>query len=533
MVEQSDVQDPEGIGRRSFLARSIAIGALVGLPPSVLAACGSGGGAVGTTAAAGVAVGTAIGAFSHAFGELDPHIGVDQTTYTVGWHVYEGLMNLNPVTRQVERALAGAEPEKVSDTLYRVPLREGATFHDGTPVKASDVVFSFERIRDPKTASFYAPYLEFIDTVRAVDDATVEIKLNRPFALFRDRLIFIRVVPEAVVVANAKALSLKPVGTGPYSFVELVANDHLTMRKFPKYGGDEVGPYDTITLRSMEDLSARLAALRGDEVGVMEDPADRDLPSLAKAGGIKTESKPGFAQTLMLFNHARKPFDDPRVRQAIMYAIDREALVKAVYDGHATVADSLIPSTYPGYVKPTTTYSYDPERAKSLLAAAGHSDFTFELMVNSLSYVGAQAPFIKEQMAAAGIDAKLRLGDSQALFARVTGGQYSAFITISDTSIFGQDPDLWLRYIYSGAFAKQFLYWDTPETKQVQKLLDDALYAPRAQQLEMWAKIQNIVADQAVCPSMIHRAQPTAWRDSLPQFQPVNTTGLYFLAKAA
>jgi peptide/nickel transport system substrate-binding protein len=530
MVEQSDVQDPEGIGRRSFLQRSIAIGALVGLPSSVLAACGGGGRVVGTTAAA---TATAIGAFSHAFGELDPHIGVDQTTFTVGWHVYEGLMNLNPVSRAVELGLAAAEPEKVSDTLYRIGLRPGAVFHDGTPVKASDVVFSFERIRDPKTASFYAPYLTFIDTIRAVDDATVEIKLNRPFALFRDRLIFIRVVPEAVVVANAKALSLKPVGTGPYAFVELAANDHITMKRFAKYDGREVGPYQTITLRSMEDVSARLAALRSDEVGVMEDPADRDLASLGKTGGIQTASKPGFNQTLLLFNHAHKPFDDPRVRQALMYAIDREALVKAVYDGHATVADSLIPSTYPGYAKPSTVYGYDPERAKSLLAAAGQSDLAFELMVNSLSYIGAQAPFIKEQMAAAGINAKLRLGDSQALFARVTGGQYSAFITPSDTSIFGQDPDLWLRYVYSGAFAKQFLYWDTPETKQVQKLLDGALYVSKPQQLAAWAKIQDIVAEQAVCPSLIHRAQPTAWHDSLPKFQPVNTTGLYFLAKAA
>ncbi|WP_318597868.1 ABC transporter substrate-binding protein [Conexibacter stalactiti] len=537
MVRVSGSEDPNSIGRRSFLQRGAAVGTLAVLPTSLLAACGSGGETVGGTTAGGsggAAVADAIGGFSHNFREMDPHVGVDVTTYTVGWHVHEGLMDLNPVTREVELGLAAADPEEVRENVWQVRLRDGATFHDGTPVRASDVVFSFERIRNPETASFFISYLDFIRSARAVDDTTVEFTLRQPFALFRNRLIFIRVVPEAIVARDARAMSTRPVGTGPYAFVELAANDHITLRRAARYSGPKRAPYGTITLRAMEDISARLAALRASEIGVMEDPADRDLDSLARQSGIRTTSEPGFNQTILMFNHARRPFDDKRVRQAIMYGLDREALVRSVYAGNGSVAESLIPSTYPGFARPSTVYTYDPERARALLAEAGHDGgLDFELMVNSLSYIGEQGPFIKEQLAAAGLNANLRMGDSSALFERVSAGEYGAFITVSDTSVFGQDPDLWLRYIYSGAFARQFLYWDTPQTREVLRLLDGALYeTDEAKQQAAWARIQGIVAEEAVCPSLIHRSQPTAWRDSLAGFQPINTTGLYFLQAA-
>ncbi len=471
MVRVSGSEDPNAIGRRSFLQRGAMVEALVALPSTALAACGSGGETVGgaTTGGSGgaAAPAEAIGGFSHNFREMDPHVGVDVTTYTVGWHVHEGLMDLNPVTREVELGLAAADPEEIRENVWHVRLREGATFHDGTPVRASDVVFSFDRIRDPKTASFFISYLDFIRSARAVDDTTVEFVLRQPFALFEAASSSSRVVPQAIVSRDARAMSTRPVGTGPYSFVELAANDHVTLRRNGSYNGPKKGAYATITLRAMEDISARLAALRASEIGVMEDPADRDLPSLAKQSGIRTTSEPGFNQTILMFNNARRPFDDKRVRQAIMYGLDREALVRSVYAGNGSVAESLIPSSYPGFARPSTVYTYDPERARALLAQAGHANgLDFELMVNSLSYVGEQGPFIKEQLAKAGINANLRMGDSSALFERVSAGDYSAFITVSDTSVMGQDPDLWLRYIFSGAFARQFLYWDTPQTRR-------------------------------------------------------------------
>ncbi|MDO8187099.1 ABC transporter substrate-binding protein [Conexibacter sp. JD483] len=538
MVRVSGSEDPNAIGRRSFLQRGAMVGALVALPSTALAACGSGGEAVGGASTGGsggaAAPAEAVGGFSHNFREMDPHVGVDVTTYTVGWHVHEGLMDLNPVTREVELGLAAADPEEVRENVWHVRLRDGATFHDGTPVRASDVVFSFERIRNPETASFFISYLDFIGSARAVDDTTVEFVLRQPFALFRNRLIFIRVVPQAIVSRDARAMSTRPVGTGPYAFVELAANDHITLRRNGSYNGPKKGSYATIRLRAMEDISARLAALRASEIGVMEDPADRDLPSLGKQSGIRTASEKGFNQTILMFNHSRRPFDDTRVRQAIMYGIDRDALVRTVYAGNGTVAESMIPADYPAFARPSTIYTYDPERARALLAQAGHGDgLDFELMVNSLSYIGEQGPFIKEQLAKAGINANLRMGDSSALFERVSAGDYSAFITISDVSVFGEDPDLWLRYFHTGAFARQFLYWQGAQQREVQGLLDGALYeTDTTKQQAAWTRVQELLAAEAVCPTLIHRSQPTAWRDSLGGFQPINTTGLYFLEAA-
>ncbi len=219
-----------------------------------------------------------------------------------------------------------------------------------------------------------------------------------------------------------------------------------------------------------------------------------------------------------------------------MYGLDREALVRSVYAGNGSVAEVADPLQLPRLREtvdrlPRTT----PRACESSCwrRPATRTGLDFELMVNSLSYVGEQGPFIKEQLAQAGINANLRMGDSSALFERVSAGDYSAFITVSDTSVMGQDPDLWLRYTFSGAFARQFLYWDTPQTREVLSLLDGALYeTDEAKQQAAWARVAGDRRRGGRLPSLIHRAQPTAWRDSLSGFQPINTTGLYFLEAA-
>ncbi len=124
-------------------------------------------------------------------------------------------MDLDPATLTARPALATKMPQKINATTYRATLRKGATFHDGSPVRAEDVVFSFERVLDPENASLMAQFVPFIDQVTAVDASTVEFKLKHPFALFPSRISVVRVVPEKIAGADPKASTPRPSARAP------------------------------------------------------------------------------------------------------------------------------------------------------------------------------------------------------------------------------------------------------------------------------------------------------------------------------
>ncbi len=134
-------------------------------------------------------------------------------TQAVNWHTLEGLTELNPATREVYAALGADMPKEVDETTYEVALRDGAVFHDGTPVTADDVVFSFERVLNPDNQSLFASFIPFIDSVTKKDDKTVTVKLKFPFSLVPERPPVVKIVPKAAVEKDEKAFALNPVGT--------------------------------------------------------------------------------------------------------------------------------------------------------------------------------------------------------------------------------------------------------------------------------------------------------------------------------
>ena len=131
-------------------------------------------------------------------------------TVAANWHTLEGLTELHPATREVYAALAAEMPKKVDDTTYEVALRKDAKFSDGSAVTADDVVFSFTRVLDPANKSLYSQFLPFIDKVEAKDAGTVTIKLKYAFSLVAERLSVVKIVPKAVVEADAKKFDMNP-----------------------------------------------------------------------------------------------------------------------------------------------------------------------------------------------------------------------------------------------------------------------------------------------------------------------------------
>lgn len=158
-------------------------------------------------------------------------------------------------------------PTQVDDTTWEVALREGAVFHDGTPVTPEDVVFSFERVLDEANASLYASFIPFIESVTAKDDTTVTIKTKYPFSLVAERLSVVKIVPKALVEADAKAFDLNPVGTGAYKLTDNGASSQVVkFERFDDYTGPNPARVAEMEWQIIPDDSTRTNALSSDSV---------------------------------------------------------------------------------------------------------------------------------------------------------------------------------------------------------------------------------------------------------------------------
>lgn len=463
-------------------------------------------------------------------GSFDPMIASGAVTVSANWHVFEGLVDLDPVTQKAEPALAAEMPTKVDDTTYEIDLREGATFHNGDPVTAEDVVFSYERVLNPDNNSLFRTFIDFVDTVTAVDDDTVQITTDYPFSLIEERLGVVKIVPKSVVEADPEGFGTNPVGSGPYSLVSAVPEDKIVFERYDDYNGPHPALAAGMNWNLLSDASARVTAMSTGTIQAMEDVPYIDVDSLASAADV--ESVQSFGLLFMMFNTKAAPFDDVRVRQAMHYALDMDKIIETGMLGNATPATSFLPETYPNYNEASTVYSYDPEKAEELLAEAGVDDLSITLLTTDTGWVKEVAPLIKESLDAIGIDTTLDIGQSAAMYEKVDSGDYTVAIAPGDPSVFGVDPDLLMNWWYGeNVWTQTRTNWaDSPEYAELRTLLDDAVQQQGDEQQATWDKAYDLLSDQAVLYPLFHRKLPTAWSSQeLIGFAPVPTTGLSFL----
>ncbi len=526
---------------RSRQRRSAGIAAAVLAGALALTACGGGGDAEGdgpTTDADGAPAAGEVdpdaiieaGISYSLSGGFDPMTTSGAVTVAANWHTLEGLTELDPVTREVHAALGADLPEQVDDTTWQVSLREGAVFHNGDPVTVEDVVFSFERVLDPANNSLYLSFIDFIESVEAVDDTTVQINLNYPFSLTPERLSVVKIVPQAVVEADYEAFNALPVGTGPYQMTSATPDDAITFERFDDYTGPRPAQAAGMNWNLLSDAAARVTAMSSGTVHAIEDVPYIDLPALE--GQVDVESVQSFGLLFMMFNTDVEPFDDPRVRQAFHYALDLESIIETGMLGNATAATSFLPEDHPNYNEASTVYSYDPERAQELLAEAGVDSLDITLLMTDTSWVADLAPLIKEDLDAVGINTTLDIGQSGGQYTKVDNGELEVMIAPGDPSVFGNDPDLLMRWWYGdNVWPSDRYHWDdTEEYAQLTSVLDEAVRAEGEAQQELWNQAFDIIAEEAVLYPLFHRQLPTAWSsDELVGFAPVPLTGLSFL----
>lgn len=519
--------------RRNFLKLSGAVGAAAAFT-ATLSACG---GAASTTT--GTTTNTAAvnkdliieAGISYALSTgFDPLSSSGATPMAANLHIFEGLIELHPATRQPYNALAAADPKKVNDTTYQVTIREGAKFHDGSPVTTEDVAFSFTRVMDPANKSLFSQFIPFIQDVKPMDEKTVAFTLKYAFPGFGPRISVVKIVPKALAT-DLKAFDAKPVGSGPYKLVSAVKDDKIVFEAFADYNGPKPALAKGMNWLLLSDAAARVTAVQSGRVQAIEDVPYLDVDGLKSK--VKVESVQSFGLLFLMFNCAKAPFDNKLVRQALHYGMDKEAIIKKALFGNAKAATSYFQEGHPDYVKAKNVYGFDTSKAEELLKQAGVTTLEFELLTTDTAWVKDVAPLILESWnKIPGVKVTVKSLQSGALYSdRVGKGDFSVVAAPGDPSVFGNDADLLLSWFYSGAtWMDKRAFWTTPERTKLQELMNKGSQASGEEAKKIVGEIVDMVSDEVPLYPVFHRQLPSAWDEKkLNGFQPLPTTGLSFV----
>lgn len=463
-------------------------------------------------------------------GAFDPLNASGAVTVAANWHVFESLVDLDPVTREPYAALAAEMPVSEDGLTYTITLRDGAVFHNGDPVTADDVVFSFERVLDPDSKSLFRSFVSFIDSVEAVSDDTVKITTKFPFSLFNRRLGSVKIVPRAAVEADPDGFGAQPVGTGPYRLVSAIPEAEIVFARNDAYTGPRPALAQDMVWNLISDPTARVNALNSGTVMAIEDVPYIDADAVAAVSTL--EKAQSFGLLFAMFNTSAEPFDDVRVRQAFLYALDMDKIIGTGMLGNATAATSFLPQTHPNYHEASVVYGYDPDRARELLAEAGTPELDITLMSTDHGWVRDVAPIIKDSLDQVGFNTTLDIGQSGGQYGKVDAGEMQVMIAPGDPSVFGNDPDILMQWWYGdNVWPKQRYRWaDSPEYQTLTATLTEALSLEGGAQQDKWNEAFDLLSEQVPLYPLFHRQLPTAWDDTqLVGFAPVPTTGLSFL----
>jgi len=445
-------------------------------------------------------------AVASTFTTTDPYDANDTLSQAMAKSFYEGLYGFDKDMKMIPVLAEGYEVSK-DGLVYTIHLKKGIKFHDGTDFKADAVKVNLDRVTNPDNHLKRYGLYNNIAKVEAVDDYTARITLKTPFSPFIAQLAHpstVMISPTALKKWGSKDIAFHPVGTGPFEFVEWKQTDYLKVKKFDGYWRKGYPKVDTITWTPVVDNNSRAALMQTGEAHFTFPVPYEQAEILRTKPDIEVVAAPSIILRYLSMNTQQKPFDNPKVRQAIAYAINKEALAKVAFNGYATPAEGVAPQGVEYAVK-IGEWPYNLAKAKELMKEAGYPDgFETELW-SAYNHTTAQkvTQFLQQQLQQIGIRTRITLLEAGQRVEKVESWQ---------------DPKTApVRLYYVG--------WSTSTGEAdwaLRPLLDGQSWPPKLfntayyESAKFDADIKNaqLTTDSAEKAKLYKDAQETAWHDA-------------------
>lgn len=463
---------------------------------------------------------------------LDPHAVTAANDFRIVLNIYDGLVRYADGTLEVEPALAESWEISEDGTEYTFELRDGVSFHDGTPFNAEAVKFNFDRMLDeehpyhdtgPFPLSFF---FSTVEEVEVVDDDTVTFRLSEPYAPFLSNMAYATglIVSPAAVEEYGADYGRNPSGTGPFRFEEWESNSRVVLSRNDEYW-DGAPSLEAVVFRPLTDANTRVAEMLAGGIDVMvEIPPDN--VSTFDGNGFSLHEQAGPHLWFLILNTKEGPMADKRVRQAVNYAIDKQALVENVLQGTADVAAGPTPPAFAwAYNEELEPYPHDPERAKALIEEAGAagSDLTFYVTEGGSGMLDpiAMGAAIQADLAEVGLNVNIETYEWNTFLAQVNPG-LEGKADMAEMAWMTNDPDT-LPYLAlrtdawpdAGGFNSG--YYSNPE---VDTLLEQARVATsQDERAGLYKQMQEIVYDDAPWAFVANWKQNAATSDRVEGFK--------------
>ena len=438
-------------------------------------------------------------------------------------NVYDSLLRMSQDGQTIEPGLATKWEPAADGLSWTFTLRDGVKYSDGTPMTAEDVKNSITLAAKSEKSSWASNY-KAIKDVEVVDPKTIRINLTGPFAPLPAVIAMFcaGILPSDLANASeAKDFDVttayKTRGTGAYYIDGWKKGETIVLKANPHYwkGKPDV---DEIQIEYIPDDNTRILKLQGGEVDVIDFVPLSQLASVAQQPGIKAAPFIIAQMTFIMLNNAAKPLDDPKVRQALNYATDKDAIIKAVYFGLAKFANAPIP---PGMyqAKDLPGYKYDLEKAKQLMKESSAPDgFKIEMQVRAGNSEYANvATILKDQWAKIGVDVNIVNLETSVVRTNYREGKYQSMPSgwTNDMS----DPSQIVNYEMRGGEGTQFAYWTRYNNPALNDMITKAdLELDPAKRGAMYAEIQKIFQDASPVIWLGYTPATAGWRDYVEGF---------------
>jgi glutathione transport system substrate-binding protein len=352
-----------------------------------------------------------VAAVASTFTTMDPYDANDTLSQAVVKAFYQGLYGFDRNMKMVPVLAESYEASK-DGLVYTVKLKKGIKFHDGTDFNAEAVKVNFDRVTNPENKLKRFVLYKNIAKTEVVDPSTVRFTLHEPFSPFINSLAHpsgVIISPAALKEFGSKGIAQHPVGTGPFKFVEWKQSDYMKAEKFPGYWRKGYPKVDTILFRPVVDNNSRSAMMQTGEAHFTYPVPYEQAEVLKGKPNLELTASPSIVHRYLSMNTLQKPFDNVKVREAINYAINKDALAKVAFSGYAIPAEGVLPKGVEYAVK-LGPWPYDPAKARALLKEAGYPNGFETSLWSAYNYTTAQKviQFVQQQLAQVGIKAQVQ-----------------------------------------------------------------------------------------------------------------------------